>query len=168
MPQRVDLTVERNGHSDPSVTSTPAPFYKGAVVSDEILETDTKTQPGLPTYHLQQPEDNADLATQRQTNLEASPSFVPARTSTGDDYASPISERFIPIVSQFGSLELPVKRLRTSGTFSDVPLESYGDIMHSQLNVLISQFEANQAMVPFTSRSNYDLDFHAIQSIVDQ
>ena len=41
--------------------------------------------------------------------------------------------------------------------------------MHSQLNALILQFEANQAMgVPFTSHSNYDLDFHAMQSIVDQ
>ena len=64
VPQRIDLTVERNGHSDSSITSTPVPSYEGAVVSDDIPETDTQTQPGLPTYHLQQPEDNTDLATQ--------------------------------------------------------------------------------------------------------
>ena len=40
--------------------------------------------------------------------------------------------------------------------------------MHLQLNALISQFKVNQAMVPFTPHSNYDLDFNAMQSIVDQ
>ena len=40
--------------------------------------------------------------------------------------------------------------------------------MHLQLNALILQFKANQATVPFTSHSNNDLDFHAMQSIVDQ
>ena len=52
--------------------------------------------------------------------------------------------------------------------FSDVSSNSYGDIMHSQLNVLISQFKANQAMVPFTPHYDQDLNFQAMQSIVDQ
>ena len=40
--------------------------------------------------------------------------------------------------------------------------------MQLQLNALISQFKANQAMVPFTPCSDKDLDFQAMQSIVDQ
>ena len=40
--------------------------------------------------------------------------------------------------------------------------------MHSQINALISQFEANQTTAPFTACSNQDLDFWAMQSIVDQ
>jgi hypothetical protein len=89
-------------------------------------------------------------------------------TPIGDDSASPVFERIIPIVSQFGSLELPAKRLRTTGEFSDVPSDSYGDIMRSQLNALVSQFEANRNAIPFTPRSTQDLDFQAMQSIVDQ
>ena len=37
-----------------------------------------------------------------------------------------------------------------------------------QLNTLCAQFEANQKATPFISRSNQDLDFHAMGSIVDQ
>ena len=82
VPQHIDSTVERNGHSDSSVTSTPVPSYEGAVISDDILEIDTQTQPGLLTSHLHQPDDNADLMTQHNTIFEASPSSVPARTPT--------------------------------------------------------------------------------------
>ena len=109
VPQHVDSTVERNGHSDSSITSTPVPSHEGAVISDDILETDSQTQPGLPTYPLQQPDDNADLMTQPSTIIEASPSPVSAMTPNGDDHASPVFERLIPIVSQFGSLESPAK-----------------------------------------------------------
>ena len=105
--------------------------------------------------------------TQHSTIIEASPSPVLAMTPNGDDHASPVFELLISIVSQFGSLESPAKRLRISGTFSDVS-KSYGNIMHLQLNALILQFKANQATVPFMSHSNNDLDFHAMQSIVDQ
>ena len=59
--------------------------------------------------------------------------------------------------------------LSDSTPLSDVSSNSYGNIMCSQLNALISQFEANHATVPFTSRYNHNLDFHhAMQSIVDQ
>ena len=89
-------------------------------------------------------------------------------TLIGDDYASTAFECLIPIVSQFRSLELPAKQLCTIGKFSDVSSNSYGDIMHLQLNAIISQFEANQATILFTPHSNQDLDFQAMQSIVDQ
>ena len=38
---------------------------------------------------------------------------------------------------QFGSLELPPKRLHTHGDFFNASSESYADIMHSQLNALL-------------------------------
>ena len=85
-----------------------------------------------------------------------------AMTLTGDNSASTTFECLIPIVSQFGSLKLPAEQLCTSGVFSDVSSNSYGDIMHLQLNALISQFEVNQATVPFMPHSDQDLDFQAM------
>ena len=52
VPQCIDLTVERNGHSDSSITSTPVPSHEGAVISNDILETDSQTQPGSLTSPL--------------------------------------------------------------------------------------------------------------------
>ena len=54
-----------------------------------------------------------------------------------------------------------------SWCFFDAPLESYAEIMCLQLNTLVTQFEANQKAAPFMSCSNQDMDFHAMQSIVD-
>ena len=109
VPHHVDLSVERNGHSSTSDISTPAPAHEGAVFSDGILETDSHTHPGSQASALQQPDDNADLANQQPSIIKASLSPVTAMTPTGDDSASPAFEHIIPIVSQFGSLELPAK-----------------------------------------------------------
>ena len=54
VPQHVDLSVKRNGHSGTPVISTPVPAHEGAVTSDGIPETDSQPQPGLPTPPLQQ------------------------------------------------------------------------------------------------------------------
>ena len=91
-----------------------------------------------------------------------------AMRPVGDDSASPIFECLILFMSQFGSLELPAKQLHKTGEFTDVSSDSYGDIMHLQLNMLVSQFEANQNTIPFIPHSTQDLDFQALQSIVDQ
>ena len=106
---------------------------------------------------------------QHPSIIKASPSPVMmAITLIGDDSATPIFECLIPIVSQFSSLESPAKQLCTTGKFSDVSFDSYGDIMHLQLNVLISQFKVNQNTIPFMPHSTQDLDFQTMQSIVDQ
>ena len=86
----------------------------------------------------------------------------------GDNSASPAFECLIPIVSQFGSIKLPAKQLCTTGEFTDVTSDSYGDIMHSQLNTLVSWFRANWTTLPFMPHSTQDLDFRAMQSVVDQ
>ena len=109
VPQHVDLSVEGIGHSGTSIISTPVPAHNGAVISDGTPETDSQPQPGSPTSPLQQLDDTADLTNQHSSIIEASPSPVLAMTPTGDDHASPILERLIPIVSQFGSLESPAK-----------------------------------------------------------
>ena len=100
--------------------------------------------------------------------LKAPPSPILALMTLGDDGTSPNFGCIIPIVSQFSSLELPLKQLCTHGTFTDVPSDSFTEIMCSQLNALCTQFEANQKATPFMSCSNQDLDFHAMCSIVDQ
>ena len=109
VPQHVDLSVERNGHSGTSITSAPVPAHEGAVISAGIQETDSQPQPGLPTSPLQQLDDTADLANQHSSIIKASPSPVMAMTLTGDDHTSPVLERLIPIMFQFGSLESPAK-----------------------------------------------------------
>ena len=168
VPCNIDLPMERNGYAGPLAVSTPAPANKGAVSSDSISETDSKAHPGSQASALQLLDDSADLMNQQPCIIEASPSPVVAMTLIGDDSASPVSERLILIMSQFSSLELPAKQLHTTGEFTDVSSNSYGDIMHSQLNALILQFEANWNTIPFMSCSTQDLDFQAMQSIVDQ
>ena len=86
----------------------------------------------------------------------------------GEHGASPDLGHLIPIVSQFGSLELPSKRLHTHSTFTNAPSDSFAEIMRLQLTVLCAQFEANNKATPFTSHSTQYLDFHAMCSIIDQ
>ena len=105
---------------------------------------------------------------QQDNILEAPPSPILAPMTTGDQGASPNLGCLIPIVSQFGSLGSPSKRLRMHGTFTDAPSDSFAEIMRSQLTALCAQFEANNKATPFTSRSTQDLDFHAMCSIIDQ
>ena len=86
----------------------------------------------------------------------------------GEHGALPDLGCLIPIVSQFGLLELPSKQLRMHGTFTDAPSDSFAEIMHLQLTALCTQFEANNKATPFTSCSTQDLDFHTMHSIIDQ
>jgi hypothetical protein len=131
VPSQVDPSVERTGHSGPSAASTPVPCPKGTVFSDGIPETNPSAHPSSQTSALRSLDDCADVANQHSSTIEAPPSYVPATTATGDDSASPVFEHQLPIVSQFGTLESSAKRLRTTGTFSNVSSDSYEDIMRS-------------------------------------
>jgi hypothetical protein len=71
-------------------------------------------------------------------------------------------------VSQLGSIKSPIKRLRTIGEFSNTTSDSYPDILRSHLNALVNQFKSFQKSIPFTPCSNKDLDFSAMQSIIDK
>ena len=104
---------------------------------------------------------------QQDNIIEAPPSPIPALMTLGDG-ASPDLGRIIPIVSQFGLLESPTKRIRIHGTFTDAPSASFAEIMRLQLTALCAQFEVTNKATPFTSRSTQDLDFHAMCSIIDQ
>ena len=105
---------------------------------------------------------------QHDNILEAPPSPIPAPMMLGEQGASPNFGCLIPIVSQFSSIELPSKQLCPHSTFTDVPSDSFAEIMRSQLSALCTQFEANHQATPFMSHSNQDLDFHAMCSIIDQ
>ena len=105
---------------------------------------------------------------QHDNILKAPPSPIPAPMTLGEQGASPNFGCMIPIVSQFGSIELPSKQLHTHGTFTDIPSDSFAEIMCSQLTALCAQFKANHQATPFMSHSNQDLDFHAMHSIIDQ
>ena len=106
---------------------------------------------------------------QQDDIIEAPPLPILAPMMLGEHGASPDLGRLILIVvSQFGSLELPSKRLRMHGTFTNAPSDSFAEIMRSQLTALCAQFEANNKATPFTSRSTPDLDFHAIRLIINQ
>jgi hypothetical protein len=158
------------GQSDSRAPLSPAAHHEGAASSTTSVQDDNYLSDS--SDPLDQPmrtsDPPADLANQHDSIFEAPPSPVPARTLFGDDDASPDFADRIPIVSQLGSIESPVKRLRTIGAFSDTTPDSYPDILHSHLNALVNQFESFQKGIPFTPRSNKDLDFSAMQSIIDK
>jgi hypothetical protein len=144
------------------------------VFSDVIPEDDNSTSDPLDSsMHVS--EDTAELATQRPPHHEASPSPVPARTPLGDDDASADFDDTIPIVSQLGSIpspatryDSPSKRVRITGTFSEATSEKFHSIMLSHLNSLVSQFEMIGNATPFSDFSTSDIDFAAMQSIIDK
>ena len=161
------LPLRRNGHSDSLATTPPAPDPEGAVFSDSHSEdVNSKTDPLV--HPMQLSDDSAELATQRHLFKEASPLIVPARTPIGDDVASPDFDDMVPIVSQFGHLNSPSKRLRIVGEFSDRSSESFHATMLSHLNSLVSQLESVGNSIPFSKNSTDEIDFAAMQTIIDK
>jgi hypothetical protein len=111
----------------------------------------------------------AELAIQRPNNeIEASPLIVPARTPLGDNTASPDADDIIHIVSQLGSIGLPAKRPRLSGTFSTAESTRFPTIMLQHLQAMVSHFDEQRNTVPYSARSNDMIDFAAMQSIIDK
>jgi hypothetical protein len=137
------------------------------VFSDALPEDNNSTLDPLDSS-MQLSDETAKLATQRPSLPEASPLPVPATTHLGDDNASPVFDDTIPVVSQFGSLSSPAKRFRLSGSFSDTTSDSYHSVMLSHLHSLVSQFESIGNTVPFSEHSTADIDFAAMQSIIDR
>jgi hypothetical protein len=144
------------------------------VISDIVSDDDNSTLDPLDTP-MRLFDESAELATQRPPTLEASPLPVSARTPLGDDDASPEFEDTIPIVSQLGythspstRFDLPSKRVRITGEFSNATSESFHSVMLSHLNALVTQFESIGNAIPFSNHSTSDLDFAAMQSIIDK
>jgi hypothetical protein len=165
------LPLRKKGHSNSPANLPPAPDPEGAVFSDVIAEDDHSISNPDPLVSPMQSSDvSAELAPQQHPLEEAPPLNAPARMPMGDDSASPYIDDTIPVVSQLGSLDslVPTKRIKVTGDFSDVTSESFPSIMHLHLNSLVSQFESFGNTEPFSSHSNDDIDFAAMQSIIDQ
>jgi hypothetical protein len=140
------------------------------VFSDIIAEDNHSISNPDPLVSPMQLSDvSAELAPQQHPIEEAPPLNAPARMPIGDDSALPYIDDTIPVVSQLGSLDLlPNKQIKVTRDFSDVTSKSFPSIMLSHLNSLVSQFESFGNTEPFSSHSNDDIDFAAMQSIIDQ
>lgn len=177
------LLLRKNGYSDSLVNAPPAPDSEGVtffnvfpenlkgvessnVIPDGAIEFNHSN---LLDHPMRPFDEKAELATQRPINDEAPPWIVPARTPLGDK-ASPATDDTIHIVSQLGSISLPVKQIRMSGEFSDATSDSFPSIvMLSHLNSLVSpQFELFGKNVPYSTYSNDEINFAAMQSIIDK
>jgi hypothetical protein len=109
-PIRV-LPLRKNGHSNSSVNTHPAPDPEGAVFSDIIADDNSSHSDSDPLVSTMQSSDStAEVASQCLPLDEAPPSIVPARTPIGDDHASPYYDDTVPIVSQLGSLDSPLHK----------------------------------------------------------
>jgi hypothetical protein len=170
VPSLSVLPLRKNGHSNSSANTPRAPDPEGALFSDIIADDDISiADPDPLVSTMQSSEVPAEVASQHRPLHEASPLIVPARTPIGDDPASPLIDGTIPIVSQLGSLDSPsLKRIKISGTFSDVTSESFPSIMLSHLNSLVSQFESFGDAEPFSDHSTESIDFAAMQSLIDK
>ena len=125
--QTVDPPLKQEGHPAPLVVSAPAPASKGATFSDTDIENDPLPNPSSQNTTISwllDTVDHADFMNQPDNILKAPPLPIPAPMTLGKQGASLDFGCMIPIVSQFGSIELRLKQLRKHSTFTNIPSDS--------------------------------------------
>jgi hypothetical protein len=146
------------------------PSSKGASPFTTLLQNSVE-QP------LTESVDNtADMINQRHSLAEAVNLFAPARTSDISDQASPMSESSTTVFSQLGAFLSTCqksKRQCLSGSFDPNARMSDSEqasLLLEHISALVSQFQSIQqeTSAPFTDHSSLDLDFQAMQSLIDK
>jgi hypothetical protein len=158
VPTAGALPLRKNGHSNSSSKTTPAPDPRGAVFSDIVSDDDHSTLDPLASS-MRLFDETAELATQRPPIFEAFPLPILARTPLGDDDASPDFDDTVPIVSQFGGsihspstrFDSPSKRVHITGDFSDTTSESFNSIMLSHLKEMLSCHNSSRLVMQHLS-----------------